>query len=548
MNQDFANKIRNLIAGELTAEEKDLNFYSEDYSIFKVKPKVVIFPKNRDDIKKVVNFVREERSRGENISITARSAGTDMSGGPLNDSIILVFTKYFNNIKEIGENYAVVEPGVYFKDLEKELAKRGLLYPPYPASKDLCALGGMINNNSGGEKTLSYGKTEDYVEELTMIMSDGEEHTFRKLSSDELNIKLKENSFEGKIYRELFNLITKNYDLIQKAKPNVSKNSSGFSLWNVWDGKFFDINKILVGSQGTLGILVSAKIRVVKAKKYNKLLVIFAKKLDFVPELVREILEFNPESIESYDNKTMKLAMKFFPDLLKLMKGSFFRMIWKFLPSIFLILKNGYPEMILLVSFGGDDEKNLNRKVLEVAEVLKKYPVSIRNVKDNLEAEEYWMIRRQSFKLLHSKVKNLYAAPFIDDIIVDPKYMPELLPKVNSILEKYKKELIYTIAGHPGNGNFHIIPLVNLKDEKTRKIILEVMDEVYKLVLKYNGSLTAEHNDGIIRTPYLKDMYGERVVSLFAEVKRIFDPLNIFNPHKKVGGDINDIIKYMKYE
>jgi FAD/FMN-containing dehydrogenase len=122
---------------------------------------------------------------------------------------------------------------------------------------------------------------------------------------------------------------------------------------------------------------------------------------------------------------------------------------------------------------------------------------------------------------------------------VKPEYLPEFLPKINAILDKYKKDLIYTIAGHPGNGNFHIIPLMNLKDERVRALIPTISEEVYKLVFEYKGSITAEHNDGLIRTPYLEEMYGSKIIELFKEVKNIFDPLNIFNPGKKVGGSLD---------
>ena len=156
----------------------------------------------------------------------------------------------------------------------------------------------------------------------------------------------------------------------------------------------------------------------------------------------------------------------------------------------------------------------------------------------NSEEEKYWTIRRQSFALLHNNTTGKDTAPFIDDFIVKPEYMAEVLPKVNAILDAYKKDLIYTIAGHPGNGNFHIIPLMDLKSERVRALIPKISEQVYQLIFQYHGSITAEHNDGLIRTPYLEEMYGSDIEALFQEVKKIFDPLDIFNPGKKVGGSL----------
>jgi FAD/FMN-containing dehydrogenase len=539
----LADEIKEFFHGDVAVDDATLTKFSRDYSVFKVRPQVVVFPKDVDDLKNIVRFVEKKKAVGEDISLTGRSAGTDMTGGPLSQSIIVSFTKYFNHIKEITTTSAVVEPGVYFRDFEKELTERGLLYPAYPASKDLCALGGMVNNNSGGEKTLAYGKTEDYVRELKIVMSDGEEHTIKPLEGDALKDKLKEEGFEGDVYRKLYALIEANYDEIEKAKPDVSKNSAGYYLWNVWDKKTFDMTKLLVGSQGTLALLAEARLGLVPRKIHSRLAVIFLKTLDPVGDLVEEVLKFHPESIESYDDKTMEFAVKLWRAVLKSMKGNLFTLGWQFLPEVWMVLRGGMPKMIMLVELTGDDEPalvaQLEKLRADVEVFGKTHPgIQVRALKNEQEEEKYWTIRRESFALLHNNTTGMDTAPFIDDFIVKPEYLPEFLPKVNAILDKYKKDLIYTIAGHPGNGNFHIIPLMNLKDERVRALIPVISDEVYKLVFQYKGSITAEHNDGLIRTPYLEEMYGAKIIELFKEVKKIFDPLGIFNPGKKVGGSL----------
>jgi FAD/FMN-containing dehydrogenase len=163
--------------------------------------------------------------------------------------------------------------------------------------------------------------------------------------------------------------------------------------------------------------------------------------------------------------------------------------------------------------------------------------------KNEQAAEKYWIVRRESFALLRKNLKGLYASPFIDDFVVPPDTYPKFLPELNALLAKY--DLIYTIAGHIGNGNFHIIPLMDVSKPESRALILELAPKVYDIVLKYGGSTTGEHNDGIIRTPYLSQMFGTDMVKLFEETKRIFDPNTIFNPGKKVGGTFEDIQKDM---
>jgi FAD/FMN-containing dehydrogenase len=156
------------------------------------------------------------------------------------------------------------------------------------------------------------------------------------------------------------------------------------------------------------------------------------------------------------------------------------------------------------------------------------------------EADKYWRIRRESFNLLRKHVQGKRTAPFIDDVIVNPEVLPEFMPRLQKMLDE--AGFVYTIAGHVGNGNFHIIPLLDMHDEKNREMIVSLADKVYDLVLSYHGSITAEHNDGIVRTPYLEKMYGPIVTGLFKQTKDVFDPKNILNPGKKVG----DTKEYLK--
>ena len=543
---NLKDEIKVFFKGDVSDTEADIQKYSRDYSIFNVKPQVIVFPKDTEDLEALVKFVEKKKAAGEDISLTGRSAGTDMTGGPLSKGIIVSFTKYFNHIKEITDTYVRVEPGVYFRDLEKELTAKGLLYPAYPASKDLCALGGMVNNNSGGEKTLAYGKTEDYVRELTLVMADGNKHVIKPLSGEELKAKLEEQGFEGEIYRKLHKLIESNYDVIMKAKPDVSKNSAGYYLWNVWDKKkgVFDLTRLIVGSQGTFGLLTEAKMGLVKAKKHSRLAVIFLRDLQWAADIVEEALKFKPESIESYDDKTIGFAVKLWRQVIASMKGNVFVLAWQFLPEMLMVMHGGMPKMIMMVEITGDDErelmKELNTLKVDIERFAETHPgIQVHALKNEKEEQKYWTIRRQSFALLHNNTTGLDTAPFIDDFIVKPEYMAEVLPKVNAILDKYSKDLIYTIAGHPGNGNFHIIPLMDLKDERVRALIPVISDQVYKLIFQYHGSITAEHNDGLIRSPYLEMMYGKEIVGLFEEVKKIFDPENIFNPGKKVNASMD---------
>lgn len=529
---ELKEKVQALIEGEVYDDPKSLDAASRDASLFEIHPKLVIAPKNAKDICALVTYINEHPE--EKLTLTPRSAGTDMSGGPLSDSIVLDMKPHFNKIIEVGSDFAIVEPGVFYRDFEKETLKHDLLLPCYTASRELNTVGGMVSNNSGGEKTLSYGKTEDYIEELHMVLADGKEYVVKNLNKKELVAKMHQDDFEGKLYRDIYHLIESNYDAIHDAKPNVSKNSAGYFLWNVWnrEKETFDLCKVIVGAQGTLGITTKIKFRLVKPKHHTRLLVIFLKNFDNLGELVNEVLEFKPESFESYDDHTLKLAMRFAPELAKVMKGSLIGLALDFIPEAFMVMSMGrLPKMVLMAEFtaNSDEEAEATAKAAE-ERIAHRHLHTLTTGSDH-EGKKYWTVRRESFNLLRHHFHEKHTAPFIDDTAVRPEQLPEFLPALDKIMSKY--DLIYTIAGHIGDANFHIIPLMDLADPKTQEIIPDLSKEVYDLVYSFKGTITAEHGDGMIHGPFLKGMYGEKIFHLFKETKHLFDPHGIFNPRKK---------------
>ncbi len=528
--------------GDIDSLEKTLDFYSHDASLFEIKPQVVLYPKDSEDIKTIVKWVNDNRAAHPELSITARSAGTDMSGGAIGSSIILDFTRYMNKIIEVTPDHAIVMPGCYYRDFDVETQKIQRFMPAYTASREINAVGGMIGNNSGGEKAIKYGKTEQYINSLKVVFSDGNEYEVRPMTKQEI-----EQKGADSFYKKIFNLINDNYDQIMAAKPAVSKNSAGYYLWNVYDRQtgIFDLCRLIVGSQGTLGIVTEINFKLVPTQPCSNILVVFLPSLDDVSKLVTEILPFKPDSLETYDDKSMILAVRFFFDFFKQLGfWGAIKLGFQFVPESLMIIAGGVPKLILMIEFTGQNEEEVKKKLVEVSEHIAHFKFHMHIAHSSAEADKYWRIRHESFNLLRKHVKNKRTAPFIDDIIVKPEFLPEFLPKIKVLLDQYK--LDYTVQGHLGNGNFHIIPLMDLNSPFSADIILELSAKVYTLVNEYHGSITAEHNDGIIRTPYLEQQYGKSIVALFQKTKDIFDPDNIFNPGKKVGGTFEDIKRAIK--
>lgn len=531
---DLKSELSKTFTGDLDTSSETLEIYSHDASIFELRPQIVAFPKNTKDIKAVVSFVGKHKAAHPELSITPRSRGTDMSGGAIGQSIVLDVSKYMTSVYEVATDHARLQPGVMYKDFEVETLRQGSLMPSYPASRDLASVGGMVSNNSGGEKSLEYGKTDNFVTELKMILSDGNEYTVRPLNKDELNAKMEQDDFEGNLYRQTFELLDTHYDEIKAAAPKVSKDSTGYHLWNVWDREkgVFDLTKLFVGAQGTLGITTDISLRLVPQPAHSGTLVCYMHDTDQLGELIPAVLAHKPATFESFDDNTLWLSFKFFFSFLaRLGLWTWLKLAIQLIPDGAMLIK-GVPKLILLIEFTGATVDEVTHKIHTAKTDLKRFGFTYME-EDNTEAKsrKFWLMRRESFNLLRSKVKDKHTAPFIDDLVVPPDRLTEFLPQLREIVKKYK--LLATIAGHMGDGNFHVIPLMKIEDPNERAKLEPAMKEVNTLVIKYGGSVSGEHNDGLVRGPWLEQMYSPSVLGYMREIKKLYDPQNIFNPHKK---------------
>jgi len=547
MDETLVTELKATIQGDVMTDDATRMAFSHDASLFEIKPQVVVYPKTESDVVNLMKFVAKHKKAHPELSVTGRAAGTDMGGGSINTSIIVAFGKYFNQTPKVVGDIATTQPGVFYRDFEKETLKSNLLFPSYPASRELCALGGIVNNNSGGEKSLQYGKTEKYVKRVKVVLSDSSVVEFKPLNEKQLKEKMALKTLEGKIYKEMFSLISENYELLQKAKPTVSKNSAGYFLWNVYDKEkgIFDLTKLWVGAQGTLGLLLEADIKLVPVHKHREMMILFLQDMSHLGQIVDAVLPLKPESFESYDDNTLKIALKFFPEFAKKLGiGGLISSGIAFMPAFLEMLVGRLPKLILQVDFTGDDPEELKAKIAQLKEKLKPLHPQTRIAIEDQE-KRYWLIRRESFNLLRNKVRGLHTAPFIDDFVIPPHDIATVIPQITDILKKHP-EFIFTVAGHVGDGNFHIIPLVDINNPKVRTSIPEVSKQVYDIVINHGGSITGEHNDGLIRSPYLATMYDKKIIALFERTKEIFDPENICNPGKKVHSSLSFAMDHLR--
>jgi len=501
--------------------------YATDASSYEIMPLCVVLPRSAQDVVQVVKYAREE-----GVPVIARGGGSGLAGQAVGAGIILDFTKYMNRVVELNtdENYVIVEPGIYKSILDNFLKERGKYLPPDPSSSDYCTIGGMIANNACGSHTVKYGAIIDYVLSLDVVLSNGDLITTRGIAlGDEFWQRIeKDHSFEAEIYRRVRALVEENRGLILKGIPRMKKNSSGYRLERVLEGEVFDLGKLMVSSEGTLGVVVRAKLRVINLPRRRGLALLFFDDLENAGDSVTDITALGPSAVELVDDRIVRLASSLYPEL-----------------------KERVPESvkaILLVEFDGEEIESIKSSISKVeTAITKEKPLAthFEAALDPGEMKKLWDVRKKAlafaFKMREGPRR---VVSFIEDTLVEPSKLGIFIKKLYGIYEKYGVHGV--VYGHAGDGHVHTRPLLDLKCESDRQILARIADETFSLAKEYNGSITGEHGDGLARVDYIKFQYGEEVYGLFRHVKRIFDPTNIMNPGKKVS-DEPSLLKDMRY-
>ncbi len=544
---------------DFSMDESVLDLHSKDASVFVVPPSIIVYPRNDVEIRALVRKVGEidaehrknasgKKSKLESffeflnlgtpklnqaaITLSTRAGGTCMSGGSLSTGLILNLTKYMNAFKVDYENKtALVEMGVMYRDLETEMNTRNLFFAGYTSSKDICGIGGMIGNNSSGEKSLLYGATIENVESVKVVLADGNLYSFGPIRPEEFVAKRERDDAEGLIYRRIGEILKEYSFEIHGLKHPVPKCSSGYRIEKIYnkDTGEFNIAPLFVGSQSTLGIVTEAKIRLHESRKAHALLAIPVESLGDLPKILGLTMSYGPESVETFDINTLNSAQKFKPNEAGIAR-TFFKQ---------------NTELIILAEFAGDTIEQVNA----LAEIVRQQlavssTASPAHVEDVLTYKSLWAIRRFSFGAMRDDADGTHhAVPCIEDIIVPIQKFDVFIPELISILKE--RGIKYGFHGHIGDGALRVIPIFDMSRPDVVDRIADLSKAVFGLVRKMGGNMSADHSDGIIRSPFLKAFYGARTYKLFMDIKKTFDPDNIWNPNKKVGGTVADIEKYI---
>lgn len=528
-----AHYLQEHLLGEVTTSAAALEYFSTDGGVFTVKPSVIVYPRNENDVRKTTRFAWQLAERGRVIPITARGRGSDQAGAAIGEGILLVFPAHMKRIIELDtrSGTVVIEPGVVYAQLQQTLHSHGRFLPPYPSSIDFSTLGGAIANNAAGEKTIKYGCTRDYVKSLRLVLANGEVIETRRLSKRELNKKMGLATFEGEIYRTLDALIEENKETIKSSHIDVTKNSAGYDIADVKrkDGSF-DLTPLIVGSQGTLGVVTEATLTTEPYTPKSTLIVGYFDDLDTAKDVVLELRKLPelPSAIEVVDENLLNFIDQNNPNQLK---G---------------IVEKPFHKLVLLIEFDNPNERLQKRLAKKAQKILEKYSITYQVAKDDHDKEQLWKIRHSAAAVITHTEGKTKALPIIEDGVVPVEKFSEYLNGVYAIFEKYN--ITISIWGHAGNANLHMQPFLDLSQVGDRQKVFKIIDDYYNLVISLGGSTSGEHSDGRLRAPYLRQLYGDDMYALFQKVKSIFDPYGILNSGVKIDVTLDDVKPLLRHE
>jgi len=523
------------LEGDLYDDKTIRTLYATDASAYRELPLAVAVPKSTNDIRTLIQFARTN-----NTSLIPRTAGTSLAGQVVGSGIVVDVSKYFTKIIELNtaENWVRVQPGVIRDELNMFLKPHGLFFGPETSTANRAMVGGMVGNNSCGSNSVVYRSTREHLLEIKALLSDGTEVEFKTLNTDEFHAKCEGTTLEAGIYKTTRALLG-NYDNqleIRKEFPKktVERRNTGYAIDVLLETAPFtagepDFNfcKLIAGSEGTLAFITEIKLNLVPLPpKETGLLCVHFNSIDESLRANLIALQYKPSASELIDHYILECTKENKEQL----KNRFFV---QGDPGAILVIEFARSNRNEIIAIAGQVETDMRAAGLGYH-----FPLLFGE-----DTKKIWTLRKAGLGLLSNLPGDDKAVPVIEDTAVDVHDLPAYIRDFNDILKKHN---LYSVHyAHAGSGEIHLRPIINLKTAEGNRLFRTIAEEIASLVKKYNGSLSGEHGDGRLRGEFIKQMVGEKNYELLKEVKRAWDPENIFNPNKIVDTPpMNSMLRY----
>jgi FAD/FMN-containing dehydrogenase/Fe-S oxidoreductase len=508
----LASELKRAIKGEVRFDDGSRALYATDASNYRQVPIGVVLPRDADDVIAAVALARKHGA-----PILARGGGTSLAGQCCNVAVVMDFSKYMHNIRELNvdEKFAIIEPGIILDDLRNAAEKHTLTFGPDPATHTHCTLGGMIGNNSCGVHALMSGKTVDNIEELEIVTYDGVRMRVGPTSDAALEEIIAAGGRRGEIYAGMKRIRDQYGDLIRAKYPKIPRRVSGYNLDALLPENGFNVAQALVGSECTCVVVLEAKCKLVYSPPSRTLVVLGYDDIFEAADDVPRLLEFKPIGLEGIDDR-----------LIDDMKAKGLNV-----DKIELLPKGkGW----LLLEFGGETKEASDGYARTMIAALSSSPfkISHRLYDDKKDEKNIWAIRESGLGATAFVPGKGHTWEGWEDSAVDPKHLGKYLRELRALLDKYNYR--GDLYGHFGQACVHTRNDFDLESAAGIAKFRSYLDEAADLCIKYNGSLSGEHGDGQSRADLLPKMFGPELIQAFNEFKSLWDPQWKMNPGKVV--------------
>ena len=525
------------ISGDVMAGTKVREHFSRDGSVLKVTPTIVVYPRTTNDIRKVARFAWQLGEKGHPVPITPRGNGTDTTGAAIGKGIIISTPAHMSRILELDTKQRLVrvQPGLNIKSLQETLYTHGLFLPAYPVNYAYSTIGGAIANNAAGEKSQKYGSISKWVDKLEVVLANGEVIQTGKISKKELEKRKGLPTLEGAIYRAVDGLSLDHFDALDKyyeERSDLARDNVGYNLLNCIskDGSC-DLTPLFVGSQGTLGIITEAILKVAPHAPQTDVIIAAFDDISKMVLAVDEMALLDASSIEMIDGGLIEFIKKEHDT--NFLSGVFDESI-------------GTPAAIVFVEFDDDVARKRAKKAKKADKVISKFATASIHTSDPDQVEAIWAVRASTSALINHEKGGEAALPIMDDVIVAPNKLGELLGKIGELAAHHKVEL--AVWGHAGDANLHVFPVLDLGKLGDRQKVFKLMDDYFKVVIKMKGSIAGINSDGRLRSNYASLQLGEEITDVYSQLKKACDPHDILNPGVKSGTSLKQLVDMLGHD
>ncbi|NIM94953.1 MAG: FAD-binding protein [Anaerolineales bacterium] len=526
VNQEFIQAMRDVLP-EVRADRMTRLLYSTDASIYQMMPIAVALPRDAEEISAAISVAREH-----GVPVLPRGGGSSLAGQAVGHALILDLSRYMDKVLEIDPEARTVrtQPGISLGLLNKELGEHGLAYGPDPASADRATIGGILSNNSTGAHSIVYGMTVDHVLSTDIVLADGSHVCFDALNSDTWESRTSRPGLEGTIYQGIPDILNRYQGQIATRYPKTFRHVAGYNLNQLAGTDSPNLAKLIVGSEGTLGVITEATLNLVPIPKVKRLAMVHFHELRAAMEAVSSILECSPSAIEVLDKMMLDLTRD--------------RIEYRRL----LTFVEGDPEIVLLVEFAGNTESEIDHGIERLNHTLSRVnhhnPVII--VSDPIQQANVWFVRKVGLGILMSIRGDAKPIPFIEDAAVPVEHLADYISEIYDFAYGVGVERVAMYA-HASAGCIHVRPLVNLKTAQGVRQLRQIAERSVELVVQYQGTTSGEHGEGLARGEFSEALFGPELVQAFHEVKDTFDPECIMNPGKVVDVPPHDDERLLRF-